>query len=87
MDICGMCNRHAVFNGDPRILSSLEHGPRSHLTDPCQPHPCFKDTDCVSDPQAPRGFHCGLCPEGYKGDGFNCKAESCEDEPCYRGGF
>ncbi len=55
---------------------------------PCDPNPCFRGVQCLPDPRNPRGFRCGQCPSGYRGDGITCqRMPSCADNPCFQGRY
>ena len=40
---------------------------------PCDPNPCYKDTECIVRNGT---FECGICPNGTIGDGFSCEGMS-----------
>lgn len=52
--------------------------------DPCNPNPCYPGVPCVPGPGgAPQ---CGNCPQGFIGDGRDCRPGiTCADRPCAPG--
>ncbi|KAG7318429.1 hypothetical protein KOW79_018184 [Hemibagrus wyckioides] len=49
----------------------------------CGPGVCFQQSMCTETEQ---GVKCDPCPEGYEGDGFNCKdVDECQFNPCFPG--
>ncbi|KAF2368679.1 Thrombospondin/cartilage oligomeric matrix protein coiled-coil domain [Trinorchestia longiramus] len=50
----------------------------------CEPNPCFPGVPCI--PTADGGVRCGPCPEGYIGNGRDCRPGiTCRDQPCAPG--
>lgn len=43
--------------------------------DDCEVDPCYPGVDCYDFPAPERGFSCGDCPAGLKGDGITCISE------------
>ena len=40
--------------------------------DDCHDNSCYPGVECMDLSAPDRGFKCGICPEGYIGDGKNC---------------
>ena len=41
--------------------------------DPCASRPCAANVSCKPALEKERGFECGNCPLGFKGDGILCE--------------
>ncbi|XP_076104417.1 uncharacterized protein LOC143073060 [Mytilus galloprovincialis] len=71
---CDMCT----------VLS--ERAPRDQLTLKkltCADNPCSKQVSCRN---TKRGFKCGKCPPGFKGNGKKCFLRpNCKLQPCFKG--
>ena len=45
--------------------------------------PCFKGVTCFESKLEKKGYYCGVCPDGYAGDGEVCgDIDACLDKPC-----
>lgn len=51
---------------------------------PCDPNPCYPGVACVPAPGG--GVRCGPCPQGFRGNGRDCRRTvTCRDRPCAPG--
>ena len=53
-------------------LSVLPTG-QAAFPDPCASNPCAANVSCKPALEKERGFECGNCPLGFKGDGILCE--------------
>ena len=54
------------------ILFALPTG-QAAFPDPCASNPCAANVSCKPALEKERGFECGNCPLGFKGDGILCE--------------
>ncbi len=47
--------------------------------DGCMEFMCFDDVACTDVPAPGVGAACGMCPDGYVGDGEKCEGVCCVD--------
>jgi len=56
--------------------------PQPHVSR-CSPDSCYRGVTCTDTQD---GFRCGPCPDGYYGNGVECRRRTtCKDRPCYPG--